>query len=116
MRGSYKNTPEVGTTNFYIKEGQISREDLLKEISYGLYITDVLGMHTANPVSGDFSIGASGLLIENGELTSPVKGVAVAGNLKEVLADIDAVADDLTFRGGKGAPTLRIKAMSISGK
>ena len=116
VRSTYKSTPEVGTTNFFIKEGKACRNELVEELPYGLYITDVLGMHTANPVSGDFSIGASGLLIENGEFTRPFKGIAVAGNLKELLADIDAVADDLTFFMGKGAPTLRIKALSISGK
>ena len=115
VRGSFRNTPEVGTTNFFIKAGKTRRDDLIREVSYGLYITDVLGMHTANPISGDFSIGVSGLLIENGELTRPVKSVAAAGNLQELLADIDGVGDDLTFFLGKGSPTLRVKALSISG-
>jgi PmbA protein len=116
VRGSYKSTPEVGTTNFYLDKGKISREDLLKEIKRGVYVTEVMGMHTANPISGDFSLGASGLLIENGELTKPVKGIAIAGNLKELLMGIDAVADDLTFFVGKGAPTVRIQGITISGR
>jgi PmbA protein len=74
-----------------------------------------MGMHTANPVSGDFSLGAAGLLIENGELTHAVKGVAIAGNIKEMLESIDAVGNDLTFFIAKGAPTIRVKAMSVSG-
>jgi len=115
IRGSYKSTPEVGCTNLYMHSGDKSPQEILKEIKKGLYVTEVLGMHTVNPVSGDFSLGAAGLLIENGELTTPVKGVAIAGNLKEMLTDIDAVGNDLTFFIGKGAPTIRVKAMSISG-
>lgn len=115
VRGSYKSTPEVGATNFYIAAGAASPQDIIGEITKGLYVTDVLGMHTANPVSGDFSLGAAGLLIENGKLTRPVKGIAIAGNLQEMLSDVDAVGSDLTFFTTKGAPTLRIKKMSISG-
>lgn len=115
IRGTYKSTPEVGSTNLYIKAGEQSPQEILKEVKRGLYVTDILGMHTANPVSGDFSLGAAGLLIENGELTTPVKGVAIAGNLQEMLNDIDAVGNDLTYFIGKGSPTIRIKAMSISG-
>lgn len=114
-RGSYKSTPEVGSTNLYIQAGSQNPREILADIKKGLYVTEVLGMHTANPVSGDFSLGAAGLLIENGELTVPVKGVAIAGNLREMLADIDAVGSDLTYFIGKGAPTIRVKAMSVSG-
>jgi PmbA protein len=74
-----------------------------------------MGMHTANPISGDFSVGASGIWIENGEFTTPVRGVAIAGNISELLKSVEAVASDLTFFVGKGAPTLRIAKMTISG-
>lgn len=114
--GGFKGTPEVGTTNFFLAPGSISQSGLLAEIDYGFYVTEVMGMHTANPVSGDFSVGAAGFLIEKGQLTRPVRGVALAGNLAELLQKIDAVADDLTFFGGKGSPTLRIQAMPVSGK
>jgi PmbA protein len=116
VRSSYKSTPEVGTTNFYLDKGTVSREQLLGEITKGLYVTEVMGLHTANPISGDFSLGASGLLIEKGELTRPVKGIAIAGNLQDLLLGIDAVANDLTFYVGKGAPTVRIQGITISGK
>lgn len=114
-RVSFKSTPEVGTTNFYIDKGDISREELLKDVKKGFYITEVMGMHTANPISGDFSVGASGIWIENGEFTTPVRGVAIAGNISELLKSVEAVASDLTFFVGKGAPTLRIAKMTISG-
>lgn len=115
VRGSYKTAPDIGTSNFFIRAGQVSRDTLLGDITKGLYITDILGMHTANPISGDFSLGASGLLIEKGRFTTPVKGIAIAGNLKDILLDIDAVADDLTFFVGRGSPTIRLKSLSISG-
>lgn len=114
-RSSYKSTPEVGTTNFYLDKGDLTRESLLKDIERGLYITEVMGIHTANPISGDFSVGAAGIWIENGEFKYPVRGIAIAGNLANLLMSIDAIADDLTFFVGKGAPTVRIKEMVISG-
>lgn len=112
---SFKSTPEVGTTNFYIEPGKVSKEELLAGIEQGFYITEVMGMHTANPISGDFSVGASGLWIENGRLTKPVRGVAIAGHLMSLFQQVDCVADDLTFFVGRGAPTIRIKEMTISG-
>jgi PmbA protein len=115
IRGSYKGTPEIGTTNLYIANGDTSKDELLKQADQGIYITDVMGMHTANPISGDFSLGASGLLIEKGELTKPVRGIAIAGNVFDLLFSIDGVGSDLTFFAGKGSPTLKIAKMTVSG-
>ncbi|MHB1125371.1 MAG: TldD/PmbA family protein [Bacillota bacterium] len=115
IRGSYKSTPEVGTTNLYIQPGPMSRDKLLGEIDEGLYITEVMGIHTANPISGDFSVGAAGIWIHKGVLTTPVRGVAIAGNIIDLLEAIDAVADDLRFFVGRGSPTVRIARMTISG-
>ena len=84
-------------------------------IEQGLYVTEVMGMHTANPISGDFTIGAAGLVIENGVLSYPFRGVTIAGNMAEFLMNIDALASDLRFYGGKGAPSLRLKELSIAG-
>ena len=113
--GSFKGTADVGATNFYLAPGKTSRDSLLKEVKKGLYINEVMGMHTANPISGDFSVGVSGLLIENGEFTKPVRGVAMAGNILELLQSVDCVADDLRFFVGKGAPTLRVSGITVSG-
>lgn len=115
MRGSFKGTPEVGVTNFYIAPGGVGREDLIKGIQSGLYITEVMGMHTANPISGDFSVGAAGIWIEAGHLSYPVRGVAIAGNILDLLQAVEVVADDLTFMGSKGSPTIQIAKMSVSG-
>lgn len=115
IRSSFKSTPEIGTTNFYIEPGNIQPDDLFKDVNAGLYITEVMGIHTANPISGDFSVGAAGIWIENGQLTKPVRGVAIAGNILELLQEVEGVGSDLTFFGGKGAPTIRIAKMTISG-
>ncbi|WP_238455574.1 TldD/PmbA family protein [Desulfolucanica intricata] len=115
VRGSFKSTPEVGTTNFYIESGKCTPEDLIKDIKSGLYITEVLGMHTANPISGDFSVGVSGLLIENGQISQPVRGVAMAGNIINLLSGVNGVGNDLKYFGGRGAPSLRIDGITISG-
>lgn len=115
VRGSFKTTPEVGTTNFFIQPGTSSPEELIRSTPQGLYVTEVLGMHTANPISGDFSVGATGILIENGELTRPVRGVTIAGNILELLKNTDGVGNDLKFFGGKGSPTIRVAGVSVSG-
>ncbi|MCD5407300.1 MAG: TldD/PmbA family protein [Desulfotomaculum sp.] len=115
IRSSFKSNPEVGTTNFYIEPGKIAPADLIKDITAGLYLTEVMGMHTANPISGDFSLGAAGIWIENGKLTKPVRGVAIAGNVMDLLKSVDAIGSDLQFYGGKGAPTLRVSQMTVSG-
>jgi len=116
VRGSFKSTPEVGCTNFFIANGSMPVQDLIREVKKGLYITEVMGMHTANPISGDFSVGVAGLLIENGEYTRPVRGMAMGGNFVELLEKVDAVGNDLKFFGGRGSPTLRIAEMTVSGQ
>lgn len=75
-----------------------------------------MGLHTADPVSGDFSLGATGQLIENGQITSAVKNLAVAGNLLEVLKSVVHVGSDLEFRGSLGSPTLVVSGVSVAGK
>ena len=105
----------MGITNFYLDKGASTRQALLQEIQKGFYVTQAMGLHTVNPISGDFSLGAAGLLIEGGELTRPVKGVVIAGNLRTLLKGIVAVADDLTFFIGKGAPTVGVEGITVSG-
>ncbi|MGE5405887.1 MAG: TldD/PmbA family protein [Candidatus Saccharibacteria bacterium] len=116
IRGSFRGLPSVSTTNLYIEPGQTSPEALRKDISRGLYVTEVMGMHTANPISGDFSVGAAGLMIENGELTYPVRGITIAGNLFDFLKDIDGTGNDLRFYGSTGSPSIRVKSLSIAGE
>lgn len=114
-RGSFKGTPEVGTTNFYIKAGNITRDKLFGEVERGLFITEVMGMHTANPITGDFSVGVAGLWVEKGQLAYPVRGITLAGNLLDMFSNVEAVGNDLRFMGSKGSPTIRIAPMMLSG-
>ncbi|SDF10393.1 TldD/PmbA family protein [Sporolituus thermophilus] len=115
VRGSFKGLPEVGPTNIFIQPGDTEPNAIIAGVKKGFYVTSVMGMHTANPISGDFSIGAAGVWIENGEFTHAVRGVAIAGNILELLNNVDAVGSDLRFFGSQGAPTLRISGITISG-
>src|SRR3990172_6393332 len=81
VRGGFKGLPGVGITNLFIEKGNISMEDLIKGIDKGIHISEAMGVHTANPISGDFSIGIAGHWIENGKFSFPVRGVVMAGNI-----------------------------------
>ena len=115
-RGGVKSPHHVGVTNFFIENGTLSFAGLLKGIDRGIVVTSVMGMHTANPISGDFSVGAAGFLIENGVVTVPVKGIAIAGNILELFRNVEQVGNDLRFFGEVGAPSLRITALDVSGE
>ncbi|GMU60274.1 MAG: peptide maturation [Myxococcaceae bacterium] len=111
----YRSLPHIGTNNLYLEPGTKTPEQLIKEVPSGFYVTAMLG-HGANTVTGEYSRGANGLWIENGELTKPVQEVTVAGNLTEMLMQLDAVGSDLTFHGSTGAPTIRFKELTVSGE
>jgi len=115
-RGSFRGVPSVGSTNFLISPGQGNLDDLMDGVEQGLYVTEVMGMHTANPISGDFSVGAAGIMIEKGNLTYPVRGVTIAGNMADLLQSIDAVAADLRFYGSKASPSIRLRELSVGGE
>jgi PmbA protein len=114
QRGSYERRPGIGTSNFYLQKGSRPPADLISGVQNGLYVFYTLGQAT-NVVTGDFSVGAVGLWIENGELTRPVAKVTIASNLMDMLAHIDAVADDLVFDRSRVCPTFRVAEMTISG-
>jgi PmbA protein len=115
VRGSFKSLPGIGPTNLYIPAGEQSPDEIMKGIGKGLYVQRVMGIHTANPISGDFSIGAAGFMIENGEKAYPVRGITIAGNLIEMLKAIEAVASDLRFITNVGSPTLLISEITVGG-
>ncbi len=116
VRGSFQSPPQNGSTNFYLAPGSRTPEDIIRETNEGFYLNEVMGMHTANPISGDFSLGAAGIWIENGELTKPVRGMVIAGNILELLERVDAVGSDLRFFVSKGAPTIRVANLTVSGQ
>ncbi|MBM3795726.1 MAG: TldD/PmbA family protein [Acidobacteria bacterium] len=104
----------IGQGNLYIEKGAPSVAELLRQAGTGFYVTELMGFGV-NAVTGDYSRGASGLWVENGEIAFPVAEVTIAGNLKDMLTNIEAVADDLEFRGAVASPTLLIGGMTISG-
>jgi len=107
-------TPGIGCGNLYLEPGTLAPEQIIGDISAGLYVTSLMGFGT-NIVTGDYSRGATGLWIENGELTHSVEEITIAGNLGEMLRNVTAIGNDLVFRGSVASPTLRIDGMTIAG-
>jgi len=115
MRGSYRTAPYIANSNYYLLPGVTKGEDIIAMSENAVVVTDILGGHTANPITGDFSFGIAGLLVEKGQVVYPVRGATMAGNFKDIFKNIDLVGDDLTFFGSIGAPTIRVKNVRISG-
>lgn len=105
--------PHPSTTNLYIEPGAQTPQQLLQQFGTGFYVTETIG-HGTNILTGDFSVGASGFWIENGERAFPVSEVTIAGNLKEMFKTLVA-ASDLSFRYSTNAPTLVVPSMTIAG-
>ena len=108
-------TPGIGPGNYFLEPGQKSPGQIIGDIKDGLYITEFLG-HGANLVTGDYSRGASGMWIINGELAYPVEEITVAGNLKEMFNNISEIGNDLEFRGSTASPTIRIDGLTVGGE
>ena len=106
--------PGVATSNLHLEPGKVSPAELMADIASGFYVTDLIGMGV-NGLTGDYSRGASGFLIKDGEIAGPVSEVTIAGNLKEMFARL-IPANDLDFRYGTNVPTLRIDGMMIAGE
>jgi PmbA protein len=107
-------TPGIGCGNFYLEPGTLTPEQIIAAVPAGLYVTSLMGFGV-NTVTGDYSRGATGLWIENGQLTHAVEEVTIAGNLAEMLKNVAAIGNDLEFRGAAASPTLRIDGMTIAG-
>jgi PmbA protein len=115
VRGSAKSLPGVDVTNFYINAIENKSDNgLVRSLNRGILILNAMGVHTANPISGDFSIGISGIWIENGEAVYPVKEAVISGNILEMFKKVEAVGNDLKFYGSIGSPSLLIGDMDIS--
>jgi PmbA protein len=105
--------PGPSPTNLYLEAGDLSPEELIADIVSGIYVNELMGM-SVNMVTGDYSRGAGGFWIENGEITYPVSDVTVAGNLKDMFAAL-VPANDLEIKHGTDAPTVRIDGMTVAG-
>jgi PmbA protein len=106
--------PGIGAGNFYLEAGTLTPEQIIGDVKSGLLVTETMG-HGVNLVTGDYSVGASGMWIENGELAYPVEEITIAGNLKDMYKNIAAIGNDLVFRGASAAPTIRVEGMTIAG-
>ncbi len=106
--------PGIGAHNFFLQPGTLTPEQIIGDVKSGLYVTETMGFGV-NLVTGDYSQGAAGLWIENGELAYPVEEITIAGNLKDMYRNISAIGNDLVFRSASAAPTLRIDGMMIAG-
>lgn len=111
---SIGESPSAGPTNFYMVPGTKSPEEIIASVKRGLYVTDLIGFGI-NMVTGDYSRGASGFWIENGELAYPVEEITIAGNLKRMYAGIETIGSDLVFRGRIASPTIKLAEMTIAG-
>jgi PmbA protein len=108
-------TPGIGPGNFSLRPGTKSAQEIIGDIKEGLFVTEFLGFGV-NLVTGDFSRGASGLWIQNGEFAFPVEEITVAGNLKDMFFNISEIGNDLEFRSSIASPTLRINGMTVAGE
>ncbi len=112
---SVADSPYVSPTNLFLQAGDTSPEDIIRSVRSGLYVTELMGFGV-NPVTGDYSRGATGLWIENGELTYPVSEITIAGNLLQMLQSIEAVGNDLVLRHSIAAPTLKLGKLTVAGQ
>jgi PmbA protein len=116
-RGGYRSAPGVGTSNFYAEAGASTFDELLRRAEGGVLIQDVSGVHSgANPISGEFSVGATGLRISGGALGEPVREMTIASTLPEMLKGVQAVGDDLRFFSSVGTPSILIGEMILAGE
>lgn len=114
-RRGYASLPSIGSSNLLVQAGTTPPEELVRGVKQGLYVTAMLG-RGANVVTGDYSRGANGVWIENGELTYPVQEATVAGDLTQMLQAIDALGTDVTMRGSVAAPSIRFAELAVGGR
>ncbi len=115
-REGIKAPPSLGISNLHIERGDRSFSDLLGDLHNGIVIEEVMGIHTANPISGDFSLGAAGFGVERGRPGHPVKGIAISGNVLDLFKNIEEVGADFRFTGKLGSPSLKVSKLAISGR
>ena len=111
---SLASNPGIGAGNFFLQPGTLTPEQIIAGVPNGLYVTETMGFGV-NLVTGDYSQGAAGLWIENGELAYPVEEITIAGNLKDIFRNVSAIGNDLEFRSSGAVPSVRIEGMTIAG-
>lgn len=116
LMGSLTSPPEIGATNFYIKNGPVSLIDIIGSMKEGLFINELMGLHMAKPYTGEFSLGASGFYVKRGRMEFPVKGIVISGNLMQLFNNIVTIGNDLRFFGHTGSPSILFENVNVSGK
>jgi PmbA protein len=114
-RGGYKSTAYGSFLNIIVKNGNVNPKELIKGIGEGFYVTGLRGIGTDIP-TGNYSVGASGFWIKNGEIAFPVDGVTLGGNTTEILKNIELVANDLDMRGSLNSPSFKVAEIAVGGK
>jgi PmbA protein len=115
-RGGYRSTPGVGTSNFFVDAGELNVDELLAKADGGVLIRDVSGVHSgANPISGEFSVGATGLRISGGATGEPLREMTIASTIPEMLKSVAGVGSDLRFFSSVGTPSILIGEMTLAG-
>ena len=114
-RGGFTGLPGIGPHSFYMAAGAVKPDDIVRATKSGLLVKEVTG-YGINPVNGNFSGGAAGFWIEDGQAAFPVKGLTIAGTAAEILNGIDMVADDLDLNLSMTAPTFRVRLLQIGGE
>jgi PmbA protein len=112
---SVADSPQASPTNLFLQPGETTPEEIIRSVKSGFYVTELMGFGV-NAVTGDYSRGASGLWIENGELTYPVEEVTIAGNLLQMFQNIEVIGNDLDLRQSISAPTLKIAKLTVAGQ
>jgi PmbA protein len=115
-RGGYGSPARIGPSNLFVAAGTDDADGVVAGLDRALAVTSLLNLHTIDPVSGEFSLGATGNYLERGNRVHPVQGITIAGNLTNLLSSIVGVGTDLVFGpGGLGSPTLVISELSVGG-
>jgi len=115
QRMGYKSPAYGNFLNITVKNGNISREKIIEGIDTGFYVTGLRGMGTDIP-TGNYSVGASGFWIDNGEIAFPVDGITLGGNTSEILQNIELLADDLEMRGTLNSPSFKVAELAVGGR
>ena len=115
VRASYRDLPLPGSTNLYLVPGGRTEADLIAELGEGVYVQDIMGMHTADAISGDFSVGICGFNVRSGEIVNPICEATMSGNIVRLLQRVLETGNELVFIGRCGSPAVLVEALSISG-
>jgi len=115
-RPGSKTAPTVGISNLLIAPGDKTPAEMLRRAGSGILLTEFLGIHTADPISGDFSVGAAGIRFERGEEKEPVRGFAVSGNVLSLLRQVTEVGSDFRWFGNVGSPSLAVSEIAVGGE